>query len=392
MEVTIIETLKVNQGDKFADRYGGKGVISQIRPDELMPMLDNGKHVEIIKNQSTCINRENIGQLHEQSLTFIGSRMLDYFRLGLLSYVEMARIWYDFVSELDKDQADFMYNSFNFNDEYESKMFIDSLLEEDAIILSLLPFTTNVEINKIAELYKKFTWIKPYKVTIPIEDSNGDIRYIPTRRPLIIGKIYNYRLKQYAEEKFSVTSLSATNLKNLNTRSRANKMYESRYTKTPIMFGPMESGNLSHLSMEYVIMQLMIYSVSPQGRRLFEQLLVGDPYNIDIKLDKGSKNRNAEIINVLFKTMGLRLKLSKSLKKKEFLVKRVIYKNVPNSEYKLKTNIFDYITPDYKQMLQRKLSIAKFSDKDKEKLFKYVPIKRVDNNNVLESEDEKDGK
>ena len=71
-----------------------------------------------------------------------------------------------------------------------------------------------------------------------MEDSNGNIRYVETRRPVPVGKIYNYRLKQYAEEKFSVTSLSATNLKNLNTRSKANKIYESKYTKTPIMFGP----------------------------------------------------------------------------------------------------------------------------------------------------------
>ena len=32
------------------------------------------------------------------------------------------------------------------------------------------------------------------------------------------------------------------------------------------------------------IANLMLYSSSPQGRRLFEKLLVGDPYNIDIKL------------------------------------------------------------------------------------------------------------
>jgi DNA-directed RNA polymerase beta subunit len=73
MEVTVIQNLPMEPGDKLADRYGGKGVVSMIMPDELMPELDNGKRVEVIKNQSTCINRENIGQLHEQSLSFIGT-------------------------------------------------------------------------------------------------------------------------------------------------------------------------------------------------------------------------------------------------------------------------------------------------------------------------------
>ena len=36
------------------------------------------------------------------------------------------------------------------------------------------------------------------------------------------------------------------------------------------MFGAMESGDLAHLSMQYVIMNLMLYSSSPQGRILFD--------------------------------------------------------------------------------------------------------------------------
>ena len=237
MQITVIEKLPMNPGDKLSDRYGGKGVVSEVRPDALMPRLSNGKVVEIIKNQSTCINRENIGQLHEQSLTFIGSRIIDYFKTGVLTYSEMANMWYDFVVEVDPQQANYMRDSFNLDDEYEAKMFIESIIEDDAIVLSLQPFTTNVDIDKIAVIYKKFPWIKPYNVSVPMEDSNGNIRYVETRRPLVVGKIYNYRLKQYAEEKFSVTSLCATNLKNLNTRSKANKIYESKYKKPPIMFG-----------------------------------------------------------------------------------------------------------------------------------------------------------
>ena len=374
MQVTVIETLPMNPGDKISDRYGGKGVISKIVPDELMPRLNNGTVVEIIKNQSTCINRENIGQLHEQSLTFIGSRIIDYFKTGVLSYAEMAHMWYDFVVEVDPDQANWMKESFNLDDEYESRLFIESIIEDDAIYLSLEPFTGIVDIDRIAAIYKKFPWIKPYTVSVPIEDSNGNIRYVETRRPLIVGKIYNYRLKQYAEEKFSVTSLCATNLKNLNTRSKANKIYESKYKKTPIMFGPMESGDLSHLSMQYVIMNLMLYSSSPQGRRLFEQLLTGNPYDIDIQLDKDSKNRNAEIINAIFKTMGLKLVFKKIPKVKQYVVKEVAAKIVPNKDFKYKTNIRDIIGHD--DELAMKYSAA-MQNKDNPIAIKPIVIKRV---------------
>lgn len=380
MEITIIEKLLMNAGDKLSDRYGGKGVVSQILPDNLMPRLNNGKVVEIIKNQSTCINRENIGQLHEQSLTFIGSRIIDYFKTGVLSYTEMTKIWYDFVSEVDPEQANFMTESFNLQDEYESKLFIESIIDDDAIVLSLRPFTTTVDIDKIADIYRKFPWIKPYRVSVPIEDSNGEIRYIETRRPLIIGKIYTYRLKQYAEEKFSVTSLCATNLKNLNTRSKSNKIYESKFKKTPIMFGAMESGNLAHLGMQYVIMNLMLYSSSPQGRRLFENLLVGNPYNINIKLDKNSKNRNVEIINALFKTMGLQLVFKKIPKAKKFIARSIIAKTVPNKDFKYKTNIRDIIGHD--DELEMKYRTA-MNDKKSPLLVKPIIVKKVDKNDKV---------
>jgi len=341
MEVTTVQALPMCAGDKMSDRYGGKGVVSQILPDEMMPMLDNGKRVEVVKNQSTCINRENIGQLNEQSLSFIGMRILDYFKLEVLSATEKCYMWYDFVNMVDPAQANFFKENVNFDDEFEAKVFIDSLFEDDGIILSIQPFTTTINIDTLSDIYRKFSWIKQYKVKVPMVDSNGNVRMVQTRRPMSAGKIYHYRLKQYAEEKFSVTSLSATNLKNLNTRSKANKMYEAKFTKTPIMFGFMEAGDMMHLGVQYVVMLLMLYSSSPLGRRLTEQLLTGDPYNIDIRLDHQSKNRNAEIINALMETMGLELVFNKIPKKRKQMVLNVMAKVVPPSRFAPKTNIRD---------------------------------------------------
>ena len=339
MTIAIMQPLPIEAGDKLADRYGGKGVVSEIRPDNMMPLLDNGTRVDIIKNQSTCINRENIGQLHEQSLTFIGMRILDFFKTGTLTYKEMCEMWFDFVSMIDMDEALLGRGTIDFDNEDDAKIFIDSIIMDDGIMLSSQPFTTPIQIDTIRLIYDKFNWVTPYTVYMPVEDSNGNTQFIPARRKLVVGKIYNYRLKQYAEEKFSVTSLSATNLKNLNTRSKANKIYETKFTKTPIMFGPMESGDLAHIGMEYVVMNLMLYSSSPQARRLFEELLTGNPYDINIMLDSDSKNRNAEIINALLKTMGLQLVFTKKLKQKKVMCKNIMYKTVPNKDWKPKSNI-----------------------------------------------------
>ena len=111
---------------------------------------------------------------------------------------EMCQIWYKFVDMVDKDQSIIMRETFNLDDDFRAKVFIDSILEDDAIVLSLEPFTTTVNIDTIAEIYKEFPWIKPYEVTVPLEDSNGNIRYVNTRRTLVVGKIYAYTLQQYA--------------------------------------------------------------------------------------------------------------------------------------------------------------------------------------------------
>lgn len=379
LEVTVMEPLPMHEGDKISDRYGGKGVVSAILPDDKMPMLDNGLRVDIIKNQSTCINRENLGQMFELSENFRGMRLIDYFKTGLLSYSEMCKLWFRFVDLIDHDEA--MMGAgmmLDFYDEDQCRCFIDSVIQDGGIIISSPPFTTPMNIDKLREIDKEFPWIKPYKVYVPMEDSTGKTRYIRTRRDLVIGQIYHYRLKQYAEEKFSVTSLAATNLKNLNTRSKANKVYEARYAKTPIMFGAMETGDLGHIGMAYVVMTLMLYSSSPQARRLFEGLLTGDPYNIDIKLDYDSRNRNAEIIAALFKNMGLELVFKKVPKEKKELCKKILYKTIPNSEFNHKSAIRDII--GYDDMLPLMCTRALQHKDGGVDMVKNILAKRVDEN------------
>lgn len=77
----------------------------------------------------------------------------------------------------------------------------------------------------------------------------------------------------------------------------------------------MEIGNFNHMGADLVSQILMIYSSSPMARELCAQLETGDPFNVDVKLDMDSKNRNAEILNVYLKTKGLRITFTKRLKK-----------------------------------------------------------------------------
>lgn len=319
LNITVLEEKEMEAGDKASNRYGGKGVFSDIWDQKYMPRFKNAKgeyeYVDIIFNSSTMINRENVGQSFELSLTHIGSEILHRIvteKCSLEEAYEMIKTYIQFCSP---EQAEDLERTKQNMTRDELAFFIESIIDSGSIQLSMRPLSDVMTIDKLGEIYKAFPWVKQNEIEVPLVSSNGTIRYIPARRPVVIGKQYIFRLKQYAEEKFSSTSLSATNIRNENTKSRARKDFRELYPNTPIRFGNMETNNMGHLGVDVVISNLMIHSVSPQGRRLVEQMYTGDPFKIDIRLDSDSKNRSAEIANTYLKTIGRRLLFTKRLKK-----------------------------------------------------------------------------
>lgn len=259
--------------------------------------------------------RENGGQLFEQTVTYVGHKILEYWSEETLNTAECLQMYLDYLEIVAPQQyEEAKYLLEGKSDDYISE-FIGSMVIDGVINVCVNPMSENMTIDKVAALYQKFPWIEQEHVLVPLKDSNDVLKYIPSRRPVVVGEVYYYRLKQYAKEKFSVTSLSATNIRNENSRNKASKEYKALYPRTPIRFGDMEMGNLSHLGPEISIQMLMLYATSPLARQLYEQLMTGDPFEVDIKLDDDSANRNAEIVATYLKAIGRRIVFIK--KKKE---------------------------------------------------------------------------
>jgi hypothetical protein len=262
------------------------------------------------------INRENVGQAFELELTHIGSEILAEIKRKNLNLNDAYNLITKYIRMCSPEQADYMDEICKKMSEEEVAYFITNIVDSGAIHLSMRPITDTMSIDKLDAIYKEFPFVKQNYVEVALRNSEGEVRYIPARRKMVIGKQYIFRLKQFAEEKFSATSMSATNIRNENTKSRSKKDYKELYPNTPIRFGNMETNNMLHLGVEVVIANLMIHSVSPLGRRLVEQMYTGDPYNIDIKLDSDSSNRSAEIANTYMKTIGRQLVFEKKRKKR----------------------------------------------------------------------------
>lgn len=340
-DIIVRDYIPVNVGDKITDRYGGKGVISAIIKDEKMPMYfrhGTWNYVDAIYNQCTVINRENPGQLNETEITYIGSKLVEKiaemwsnaekmddsftnnYNNAMYQTVTQAEEWlYTYYSIINPDQAkDFHENVLGRLSFEERQDTIWSIIQDGELYLVITPMRNIFTIDTLRQLYNAFPFIRDEDDYLYVhqKDSNGVPRLVKTRRPMVIGKKYIYRLKQLAEEKFSAVSLASTNIKGENTKTKANKLHISAISKTPVRFGNMEASELMQLKYcQYTIEAFMMLSTSPIARRLMRNLLTGDPFDRNITLDGKSKSRNVEIVNAYLKAMGLRLVFKRKPKK-----------------------------------------------------------------------------
>ncbi len=77
IQIEVAQLRKIRAGDKLAGRHGNKGVISQIRPIEDMPFLEDGTPVDIVLSTLGVISRMNLGQILETHLG-IAAKKLGY--------------------------------------------------------------------------------------------------------------------------------------------------------------------------------------------------------------------------------------------------------------------------------------------------------------------------
>ncbi len=75
IQVSVAQLRKIAIGDKLAGRYGNKGVISKILPEEELPHLADGTPVDIILNPLGVASRMNIGQILETHLGWAAKKL-----------------------------------------------------------------------------------------------------------------------------------------------------------------------------------------------------------------------------------------------------------------------------------------------------------------------------
>lgn len=267
-----------------------------------MPTLETGEHVEVLFNTLGVINRLNSMQLYEQSVTFIGNRIMEQVVKDELDIDYRIDLVLDIIKRFNKRQHEELLKYLEGSD-YQGKLrFIDSL-KETGIVMHLQPMWEEEPIfDVLKSIYQdeKYSFIKPYKVYV-----NRFGRKIKMRRDLVVGDMYIMRLKQSSEKGFSARSTGSINKLGFPDRPSNNK--NDLYSKNPVRIGIQENNNVIIGVDPKIVAKLHMFHRNSQMARQDISKALASQGRIEEKSADGYINRNATILNAELKLLGLRL-------------------------------------------------------------------------------------
>ena len=291
-------------GQKITGRQGNKGVISKILPDDEMPYLENGERVDVLLNALGVINRLNSMQIFEQSINFIGNRVVE--RLKTLSSLkEKEDILFDIIKRFNPVQHKEMKEYYKGLITSDKKKFFEDIYETGIYIHMPPMWESEPMFDKLTKIYKDYDWIKPIDVYV-----NRFGRKIKILKPLIVGDIYMIKLKQTSKKGFSARATGALSKRGVPDKSYKTKNHQDLYSSTPIRIGDQENVNsVIGVPPEIIAKLHLFYRSSVIGRRdLGKKLATRIKMLDDFKYMPDFKNRNVEILQAYFKAMGVRIK------------------------------------------------------------------------------------
>lgn len=292
-------------GQKITGRYGNKSVISQIRPDNEMPVTENGKRVDLLLNLLAIINRTTAYAIYELAITSICRQVRE--RMATLkTYKEKEELLFDILYMFNEKQHEDFYTKYKKLSTREKHMFIDDSIA-DGIYINQSPIhETTAVFYRLRNILAKYKWLKPDCVYIM---NNGKLTKTLSKH--WIGTMYVMKLKQSDFRGFSARSTGAIDIKDLPTRSYKSRNHMERHSDSAIRFGEYETLNFSiGVPTEDIALAHAVLRTSIKGRQQLVKHMFDDAEEdgtIHTKIDKAYTNRVAEIFNVIFKSLSLKV-------------------------------------------------------------------------------------
>jgi DNA-directed RNA polymerase beta subunit len=335
IEFIVEREVPLKEGSKITGLFGNKGVISKILPDDEMPVLENGRVVDVQFNCLGVINRLNSFQLFEQSINFIMNRTIDRIKT-LETNDQRAALVFTMINNFNTRQAREMGEMYSKMNEEQREEFIQDIYEY-GIFVHIPPFWHERNLfDVLSEIYDKYDWLTPYKVFVK---KNG--RFRPVMNEFIVGEMYIIRLKQTAAKGLSTRSVGGVNLIGVPVKDAQAKENKILYSKTPCRVGIDELLNLLIGMNPYDLAKTyMSYRSSIEATHDLPVQLLKNGLVDKLRDDELVINRNVEVITTYLKTMGYKLEQEREVKELifDYIDNDLHERELPNGEKVLVTD------------------------------------------------------
>lgn len=301
MEFKVEREVGVDIGNKLSGRYGNKGVISIIVPDDEMPYDADGVPVDITFNTLGVINRLVSMPLYEVAFNGLADQMAKHI-CACDTMEEKEKYLFKFMSFFD-DRG--MYTKLK---QYYARLdeagrvdFFEDI-KKYGIFISIPPlWETEALYDRLKRMYTELPVQRKQDMFI-----NKFGRSIKMMRQLVVGEQYIIKLKQSSKKGFSARSLGYVNMKGLPDKTDRMRNNLQNYSTTPIKHGIDDCNNVNIGVDSYDIAKMhLFYRNSVIGRRESSKLLTEDPLDFeDFEMKPEYTNRNVEILDALLMCCG----------------------------------------------------------------------------------------
>lgn len=200
IELDILHKIEIKHGHKITDKSGSKGVIVNIRDDDMMPYIitkhGNKVRADIVMDPSAVISRMNISRLYEQYFCGMSRKTKELIQHAK-STKEAFNILLGLLKLIDNDQ----YKIYKNATEQQQEEIIKECLEKEVYIYYRV---SDKKRPYQIVLDSKGTIYEPDRVPLYIPDGNGND--IQTKEHFIIAPVYTLLLSKTPDTFLSVAS------------------------------------------------------------------------------------------------------------------------------------------------------------------------------------------
>lgn len=288
----------------------GKGVVSEIRPDNCMPVDDNGIRADIIMTPASIINRMNPSQLYEQVWNRISDQVIRNVVNNKMGWRQAYQYMLGFCRDFRKNYA-IALDTYLLDTDEKKKQWVEECIQRGYIRL-LAAWTKKRPYGYIDKMCRKYGVEKTQVSYDVVDEETGEIRKVRTKCKAMIGSKYLMYLGKIPDDVITAVEAGHVNQFEQPIKPKSKRVKEqSLVGLTPQKFGEDEVCMCTHsLGSDVMARMMCLHSSAPTvSKELFKRLLTDDRPTQLVALDRSTldvvhQNRNVLIFADMMGAIG----------------------------------------------------------------------------------------